>query len=125
MTHIKVYFDGACPACRREMAFYRRFDRQERVDWFDITGEDRALRAEGIDPRTALGRLHVRLADGSLVTGVDAFIVLWQSVPWFRPLAWVASIRFVKARLERWYEPLTRRRLRRSGRSCGKTDDVP
>lgn len=122
MGRIKVYFDGACPTCRREVDLYRRFDRKDRIDWFDITGQDQALRAEGIDPKAALRRLHIRLPDGVLVTGIDAFIALWKQLPWFRPLAWIAQIPPVKALLERGYGPATRRRLRRSGRNGQKAE---
>jgi len=32
-----VYFDGACPLCRREIALYRRAAGEGRIDWVDAS----------------------------------------------------------------------------------------
>jgi len=33
---LTVFYDGACPLCRREIAFYQRLDRAQRLVWRDV-----------------------------------------------------------------------------------------
>lgn len=115
---LKVYYDGACPICVREMKSYMRMDRARRVEWFDITDQDEALLAEGVDPVKALHELHVRRADGSIAVGVDAFILLWKAVPLMRPIAWFVGLPLIKPLSEVAYRWVTVRRLKAEGRYC-------
>jgi predicted DCC family thiol-disulfide oxidoreductase YuxK len=79
----EVFFDGACPVCRREIATYRGMAGMEAVAWRDVTAGPVA----GIDREAALRRFHVRRADGTLVSGARAFLALWRATPRLRPLA--------------------------------------
>ncbi len=51
---ITVFYDGICPLCTREVAKWRKAPFTCPVEWFDITDQDDALRAHGIDPNAAL-----------------------------------------------------------------------
>ncbi len=116
MHRIRVFYDGACPVCLREMAWYRRYTSEGEIDWFDITGKEDELRRLGIDPVAALLELHVLSPAGVVTTGVDAFILLWQRAPRFKALAWLCSLPLIKPLLHRGYSYFTRRRLQRDGR---------
>jgi predicted DCC family thiol-disulfide oxidoreductase YuxK len=87
MTILTAYFDGGCPMCSKEIAHYRRIDRRSAIDWVDITNDGGALAAVGIDYPTAMRRIHARDADGNLLTGVPAFVAIWQRLPGYRHLA--------------------------------------
>ncbi len=65
---LTVYYDGACPKCIRDRATYQKLSgtTDEKVCWFDITGQESQLRELGIDPQKALTELHVRDADGHI-----------------------------------------------------------
>lgn len=80
-----VYFDGACPVCRREMALYQRQPGADQVCWVDVTqcAPEALQPAQGpaLDRQAALARLHVRRADGQLVSGAAAFLVMWAALP--------------------------------------------
>ncbi|MEL6316868.1 MAG: DUF393 domain-containing protein [Pseudomonadota bacterium] len=82
----EVYFDGACPLCRREIAFYRRQRGAERIAWVDASAPDAALGPD-LDRERALGRFHVRLEDGRLAHGGDGFLEIWRRLDRFRWLA--------------------------------------
>ena len=90
-----MFYDGECPLCRREVAHYRRLDRERRIDWSDITREPERLEKYGISLQAAMQRLHVQDSDGVMHTGAYAFQVLWQQLPYYRRLAWLVE----KARL--------------------------
>lgn len=96
----EVFFDGGCPLCTREIAFYRRQDRAHRLVWTDVTGSEGEALPGGLSREAALARLHVRRADGRLVSGAAAFAEIWRALPGFHlagrllglpPLLWVAE----------------------------------
>jgi len=83
-ARLTLFYDGACPLCRREVAFYRRLDRDGRIDWADISEDARPLLGSGIGRRQALRRIYARTADGRLLSGARAFVALWRELPGFR-----------------------------------------
>lgn len=87
-----VFYDGGCPLCRREIAHYRRLDRQGCVEWVDITQQPERLAAHGIVFADAMRRLHLRKGDGRIVTGASAFAALWGYLPYYRLLAVLVSL---------------------------------
>lgn len=82
-----MYYDGGCPLCRREVAHYRRIDREDRVRWLDIAQDPSELRALGIPLHEAMARLHVRDRSGQLVSGAWAFAAVWDELPYYRWLS--------------------------------------
>ena len=82
-----VFYDGGCPVCRREIAYYRRLDARERVDWRDIHAEPEAVDGSGVTWEEAMARLHVLDCRGELRSGADAFTVIWDELPGWRWLA--------------------------------------
>jgi predicted DCC family thiol-disulfide oxidoreductase YuxK len=85
---LTVYYDGACPLCRIEIAHYRGQAGAERVRFVDLAaaGADAALGPD-LDLPAAKARFHVRETDGRLVSGAAAFARLWRRMPGWRWLA--------------------------------------
>ena len=102
-TTCTVYFDGACPVCRREIAHYRRQRGSESIAWVDASSCDEAELGPGLDRSVVLSRFHVREADGTLTSGAAAFVAIWRRLPAFSWLAALASSRPVLALLEAGY----------------------
>ena len=76
---LTVYFDGACPLCQREIAFYRRQRGSERITWHDISCMDTEHVAPGLSRESALRldatKFEIRLDNSVAVTshiGADA-----------------------------------------------------
>lgn len=117
-TTITVFYDGACPRCVRDRANYERLAGQgaRAVEWYDISGRDEELQAQGIDPLAALRELHVRDPDGVVHRELDAYILLMARVPLLKPLAWLIALPGLRQLLSRLYRALVLRRLRREGR---------
>jgi predicted DCC family thiol-disulfide oxidoreductase YuxK len=87
MTKLTTFYDGGCPLCSKEIDHYRRLDRERRVRWVDITDAGDELSAAGLDVETAMRRLHVREADGRMLSGAPAFVAIWRRLPRYRWLA--------------------------------------
>lgn len=98
-----AFYDSDCPLCSREIAHYQRLDRAGRVDFVAVAQADDALAALGIDAQTALRRMHVQAPDGRLLSGVAAFIAIWQRLPGYRLLARLVLALRLTTPLERLY----------------------
>lgn len=94
---LTVYYDGACPVCRREISYYQGRT-GEGVAYCDVAAT--ADPAPDLTREDALRRFHVRLADGRLVSGAAAFLALWGQVPGFSRIASLLSVKPVVAVLD-------------------------
>ncbi len=91
MADLQVYYDGGCPVCTREIAFYRSRPGAERFEWVDVTRSDAEL-GPGLTPQAALARMHVRTASGTLLSGAAAFAAMWRTMQGFEWLGWLLLI---------------------------------
>lgn len=113
MPDFTTFYDGGCPLCRREIEHYRKIDRAGRIRWVDITDDGDALARAGLDLASAMRRLHAQEADGRIVTGVDAFVAIWQRLPRWRVLARLVRLFHLRRPLEWGYRHFAERRFRR------------
>jgi predicted DCC family thiol-disulfide oxidoreductase YuxK len=97
--HATVYYDGVCPLCSREIAHYRKAAGAERLDFVDAATCEPGELGAGLTRDAALARMHVRLADGSLVSGAAAFGMLWRRLPRF---AWAGRLAGLPVVLPCW-----------------------
>lgn len=102
---LTVYFDGACPLCQREIAFYRKKAGAELITWIDVSRPS----AEGqigqdLCRKEALSRFHVRRPDGRLESGAAAFGLLWSSLPRFRWMGRLVSLPGMTWTADRLYD---------------------
>lgn len=106
MKTLRVYYDGLCQLCSREIDHYRKCGGSERIDFVDITRPEFSAEAEGLDATAVNRHLHARRSDGSLAVGVAAFLEIWETLPKYRRLASVAKVTPVRKLLEfgyRWF----------------------
>ena len=104
-----LWFDGACPLCRREIALMRRLDRAGAIAFLDIG--DGATSCP-IDRAALLARFHAREGDGPLLQGAAAFAAMWRAIPLLRPFGLAARFRPVLWLLEGAYGAFLRLRPR-------------
>jgi predicted DCC family thiol-disulfide oxidoreductase YuxK len=112
---IEAFFDGACPVCRREMAWLRRWDRHCRIRFTDIAAADFRAGEYGVTRDEFMTQIHARLPDGSWVRGVEVFRRLYTAVGW-GPIVWLTRLPIVSSLLDVAYRVFARNRTRWTGR---------
>jgi predicted DCC family thiol-disulfide oxidoreductase YuxK len=106
---VKVWYDGACPLCTREIALMRRLDRRGRIAFVDVaTGGDPSC---PVDRVQLLARFHAE-EDGRILSGAAAFAAMWRAIPMLRPLGLAARHPLVLRMLEAAYLRFLRLRPR-------------
>lgn len=88
---LRIFFDGRCPLCAREMNQLKRLDSGNRLDLQDIHATDFRQRFPHIDPLAADRILHGETSEGQLLLGLDVTCRAWQLVGrgrWFMWMRW-------------------------------------
>ena len=93
---IKVFYDGKCNLCSKEISYYRRIAPSDIFDWQDITLLNSNFINTGIKNSDALKMLHVIDNNNTLYIGVDAFIIIWNNLSYWKVLARVVSMPIIK-----------------------------
>lgn len=112
---IEVFYDGACPLCRREIALLDRWNRQSRIRFKNIADPGFDPADYGTTYEKLMAEIHGRLPDGTWVTGVEVFRRLYGAVGfrWLMPLTRLPGVRHL---LDLGYRLFARNRLKFTGR---------
>lgn len=115
MAALTLYFDSACPFCRREMQRLRRWDAAGRLAFIDMSPPDFDPAALGVTLAAMNAELHALRADGAMLIGTDAILeaytlagrswLVWPlRVDWLRPVLASAYRSFARNRyqISRW-----------------------
>ena len=91
MNETSVIYNGSCPICSTEVSAYRRHAEAEGLPlaFHDLTTCD--LAPYGLSKDDAARRLYV-LHQGTMTSGVDAFLILWREMPKFRWLSRIVGL---------------------------------
>ena len=82
-SKIKVFYDGQCPLCSREIEYYQHQKGAEEIEWVDILSSSKSDFPKGLSQANALKRFHVLGPDGNLMSGGKGFVLLWSTLPNF------------------------------------------
>lgn len=115
---VRVYFDGLCHLCSREINHYRGLRGAENLQFIDITSTMFDAKKENLDPREIHKNMHVKDRDGRLHVGVDAFICLWKELPALRFLGPLAKQQPIYGFLKILYAAFARVRPLLPRKSC-------
>jgi len=89
---LTVFYDGACPLCLREIAYYRQRTPLRPIRWMDVSTEDPEDSGTALSQCDAMRRFHVMDTDGALKSGAAAFAVLWQHYPGWRIFGHIVAL---------------------------------
>lgn len=113
---LTVFYDGACPLCRREIAHLQRLAAKRGgagLVFVDLTATaNESGLPQGVCRDTLMARFHVLQPDGTFLSGAAAFAAVWARLPGWRWLARVAALPGGLAALERLYRLFLRVRPR-------------
>jgi predicted DCC family thiol-disulfide oxidoreductase YuxK len=119
----KVFYDGSCPICRREIKYYKNRDEHGRLSLVDITDPSFVAGDFGLDPEAVNRELYVCTADGNVYTAVEGFRKIWQAVG-LEPLAMISRLPILSQSMDIGYRLFARYRqqltVRCSRHSCGE-----
>jgi predicted DCC family thiol-disulfide oxidoreductase YuxK len=93
---ISVFFDGKCNLCSKEINYYRRIAPKNTFNWVDITKTPGELDKFEIKLSDGLRLMHVADSRGNIFTGVDAFIIMWKQIKYWKFLGLFVSLPIVK-----------------------------
>ncbi len=120
---LEVFFDGACPLCRREINLLKRWDRRRRLRFIDISDLAFDPHLVGKTQSELMARMHGRLPDGTWLHGVEVFRRLYAAVG-LGPIVWVTRLPVVSQLLNLGYSIFARHRLRLTGRCTEETCSI-
>ncbi len=117
---ISVFYDGLCPLCSKEMDHYKKQKGSERLLFIDITEAHFDAKKEGLDPYKVHQVMHVKTSEGLVMTGVDAFIAIWDFLPQYNWVSKWAQKSFIRPFLNVGYQVFASIRpyLPRKTRDC-------
>ena len=121
---IRVFYDGACPLCQREVNRYQKLfatqvaTQNETIDWVDISNNAAALNAECINYEDAMRLIHIKDGSGVHQVGLEAMLTLWDKIPYYRVISGlIRKLPKTHPLLAKFYEFLAKHRMTFSGRS--------
>lgn len=100
---LSVFYDGLCPLCSKEIDLYRGKANSEKIRFVDISQPDFNAHSEGLDPEKVHERFHVKLEDGTIIEGVDAFVEIWKCLGIWRPMQILATYSFTRPAFDLGY----------------------
>lgn len=90
---IRVFYDGSCPLCRREIGLYQGLQSRVPVDWCDVSDPANDLNLpERVQRCELMQRFHVQTESGELKHGAAGFVHLWTQFSGWRVLASIAKV---------------------------------
>ena len=87
MNLIKVFYDGKCGLCSKEISYYKRIAPKNIFEWHDIASNPNILKHIRISQYDALMYLHAMDQKSNLKIGVDAFILIWDKLKYWKILS--------------------------------------
>lgn len=88
---LKVFYDGGCVLCSKEIDIYQRKDTSSKIDFIDIDSESFDAESFGLDPSEVHEKFHVMTPTGEVVVGVPGFAEIWATLGIFKPLQFLSA----------------------------------
>ena len=93
---IKVFFDGECNLCSKEINYYKSIADKNIFQWLDIASNPKYLKSINVLQKDALLYLHATDENNKLFKGVDAFLLIWKNIKYWKILYFLISLPIIK-----------------------------
>ena len=87
MKLTKVFYHGKCGLCSKEINYYKRIAPKNIFEWHDIASNPNILKDIRVSQYDALMYLHATDQKSNLKIGVDAFILIWDKLKYWKILS--------------------------------------
>ena len=101
---ITVYYDGKCGLCSKEINHYKNIAPENIFIWCDIASEPGPFTSKGYSLSEGLKNLHAEDHAGKFHIGVDAFILIWRELKYWKFLAIIVSLPLIKSIANFFYD---------------------
>jgi predicted DCC family thiol-disulfide oxidoreductase YuxK len=92
MNLTKVFYDGKCGLCSKEINYYKKIAPKNIFEWYDIATQPDDLSRIKVSQYDALMYLHAIDQNANLKIGVDAFILIWSKLRFWNLLSILVSL---------------------------------
>ena len=104
MNKIKVFYDGNCPICSKEINLYKKIDLSKKFEWVNIDENRKLLSKHSIKYEDAMKIFHVIDQDDKLHKGVDGFLIIWKELKYWKFLYFLIKQPLIKQFTEFCYK---------------------
>lgn len=87
---VKIFYDSLCPVCSKEINMLKRLDKKQRIEFVDITSTAFNPAQYGKTIDDFVGTIHGQREDGSIVTGMSVFRMVYKEVGLGWLFAWTS-----------------------------------
>lgn len=108
-----VFYDGSCPLCQKEIRHYIRIDHSRSINWVDISINTSLLTHYDIAFKDAMKKLHAVEVNGDIRIGIDAFLTIWQLLPYYQYLAKIVLLFKLKKPMTWTYNIFAKQRYKK------------
>jgi predicted DCC family thiol-disulfide oxidoreductase YuxK len=81
MDTLKVFYDGKCHLCFREVMHYKKRDSKNVLELIDISHSTFNAADYGLDEDQVNLHMHAMDASQNVYKGVDSFVEIWRRIP--------------------------------------------
>ena len=112
---ITVFYDGKCGMCRKEISHYKTIAQKNIFIWCDITkNPDILYKKFNITISQGLSLLHVSDEKGQIFIAEEAFIKIWENLPYYKILAFFVKMKGIKSIASYCYRSFAKRKFKKS-----------
>ena len=113
MDLIKVFYDGKCGLCSKEINYYKKIAPKNTFEWYDIATNQKYLKHIKVSQYDALMYLHVLDKQSNLKIGVDAFISIWSQLKFWNLLSILIKVPLIYSLTKLMYKVFARYRFKK------------
>lgn len=119
LTKLKVFYDGACHLCYREVQHYKKKDKRNLLEIIDISSTNFCASDYGLDETSVNLHLHSLDESGNVYKGVDCFIEIWKRIPNYKWIIPAFESKLTRPIIDKSYDIFARKiRPRLPKRKC-------
>ena len=97
MKLTKVFYDGKCGLCSKEINYYKKISPDNIFEWHDIATNPKVLKDIKISQYDALMFLHALDKNSNLKIGVDAFALIWSQLKYWNILSFIVKLPIINS----------------------------